>query len=302
MVGLLNGGSFTLGPGGGAVKPAHPANRRRAMLRNVFPLVRRGPPARIGGRLPIRISHMPLRRFGPVLMLLSLVACGGGDDAPPTLPPPSSAPPQSSQNPCVAALAQASAAGMTSTAPVAADVLDKGPRGLAADQRPVAELLWRSALAARATNRAAPAPDAVSQDIGDIAVIEDDGTLLLPRNSFDVRSTGLRFERNGSGGYDVTQTTAAFRTALGSRAHPLGRRLEEPDDPVCVPVLRPLVHFGVHQLRRQPDLRGGRRAVDDPRLRAAPRRAAAGGAVLRRSRIPRPAAGSSSTRRPTRSP
>ena len=57
----------------------------------------------------------------------------------------------------------------------------------------------------------------MSQDIGDIAVIEDDGTLLLPRNSFDVRSTGLRFERNGSGGYDVTQTTAAFRTALGSR-------------------------------------------------------------------------------------
>ena len=160
---------------------------------------------------------MPLRRFGPVLMLLSLVACGGGDDTPPTLPPPSSAPPQSSQNPCVAALAQASAAGMTSTAPVAADVLDKGPRGLAADQRPVAELLWRSALAARATNRAAPASDAVSQDVGDIAVIEDDGTLLLPRNSFDVRSTGLRFERNGSGGYDVTQTTAAFRTALGSR-------------------------------------------------------------------------------------
>src|SRR4029453_17542427 len=67
------------------------------------------------------------------------------------------------------------------------------------------------------TNRASPAPDAVSQDIGDIAVIEDDGTLLLPRNSFDVRNAGLRFERNGSGGYDVTQTTAAFRTALGRR-------------------------------------------------------------------------------------
>ena len=114
---------------------------------------------------------MPLRRFGPVLMLLSLVACGGGDDTPPTLPPPSSAPPQSSQNPCVAALAQASAEGVASTVPVAAAVLDKGPRGLAADQRPVAELLWRSALAARATNRAAPAPDAVSQDVGDIAVI-----------------------------------------------------------------------------------------------------------------------------------
>ena len=159
---------------------------------------------------------MPLRRFGPVLMLLSLVACGGGDETPPSLPPPSTPPPQSSQNPCVAALAQATADGEPFAASPTADVPDKGPLGLAADTRPVSELLWRSALAARATNRAAPAPDAVSQDVGDIAVIEDDGTLLLPRNSFDVRNTGLRFERNGSGGYDVTQTTATFRTALGS--------------------------------------------------------------------------------------
>ena len=98
-----------------------------------------------------------------------------------------------------------------------ADVIGKGRLGLAADKRHVADLLWRSALAARATNRAAPAPDAVSQDIGDIAVIEDDGTLLLARNSFDIRNAGLRFERNGSGGYDVTQTTASFRTALGRR-------------------------------------------------------------------------------------
>ena len=62
------------------------------------------------------------------------------------------------------------------------------------------------------------------------------------------------------------------------------RRLEERDHPVRLLLLRALVHLGVHQLGRQPDVRGGRRAVDDPRLRASPRRAAARGAVLRRSR------------------
>jgi hypothetical protein len=161
---------------------------------------------------------MPLRRFGPVLLLITLVACGGGDDSPPTLPGPSTPPGnQPSQNPCVAALAQAEADGARLAQALPVDVIGKGRLGLAADKRHVADLLWPSALSARAATRATPAPDAVSEDIGDIAVIEDDGTLLLSRNSFDIRNAGLRFERNGSGGFDVTQTTPAFRTALGRR-------------------------------------------------------------------------------------
>ncbi len=161
---------------------------------------------------------MPLRRFGPVLLLLTLVACGG-DDKPPTIPPPSNPPGngQNTQNPCVAALAQAATDAEPFAPAPTADITGKGRAGLAADKRHVADLLWRSAIGARAVNRAAPAPDAISQDIGDIAVIEDDGTLLLPRNGFDVRNIGLRFERNGSGGYDVTPTTAGFRTSLGRR-------------------------------------------------------------------------------------
>jgi hypothetical protein len=163
---------------------------------------------------------MPLRRFGPVLLLVSLVACGGGDDNPPSTPPPSNPPPgngQNTQNPCVAALAQADAASEPLPPALAADVLGKGPSGLAADKRHVADLLWGSALSARAATRAAPAPDALNQDIGELAVIEDDGTLLLARNTFDVRNVGLRFERNGSGGYDVTPTSATFRSSLGRR-------------------------------------------------------------------------------------
>jgi hypothetical protein len=163
---------------------------------------------------------MPLRRFGPVLLLITLVACGGGDDNPPSTPPPSNPPPgngQNTQNPCVAALAQAEPAREPGAGALVGDVLGKGPSGLAADKRHVADLLWNSALSARAATRATPAPDAVSQDIGEIAVIEDDGTLLLSRNTFDVRNVGLRFERNGSGGYDVTPTSATFRASLGRR-------------------------------------------------------------------------------------
>lgn len=166
---------------------------------------------------------MSLRAFGPVLMLVALTACGGNDDrptVPPTTPLPS--PPQSSVNPCVAALA-ADTGAIDATPAAAVDAVGKGRGGLAADKRDVIDLLWRSAIGARAANRATPAADAISQDIGDIAVIEDDGTLLLPRNAFDLRNAGLRFERNGSGGYDVSSTDAGFRS-------PIGRRITLADD------------------------------------------------------------------------
>ena len=166
---------------------------------------------------------MSLRAFGPVLMLVALTACGGNDDrpsVPPTTPLPD--PPQTTVNPCVAALA-ADAGALAATPPAAFDAVGKGAAGLAADKRDVIDLLWRSALGARAANRATPAADAISQDIGDLAVIEDDGTLLLPRNAFDLRNAGLRFERNSAGGFDVSSTDASFRS-------PIGRRVTLDDD------------------------------------------------------------------------
>ena len=41
--------------------------------------------------------------------------------------------------------------------------------------------------------------------------------LIAPANAFDLRGTGLRFARNGSGGYDVTRIDGTFRSALGTR-------------------------------------------------------------------------------------
>jgi hypothetical protein len=59
-----------------------------------------------------------------------------------------------------------------------------------------------------------PAP--VAEDIGEIAVIQDNGDLVLPLNPFDVRSTGLRFTRNGSS-YTLSTIDGTFRSALGTR-------------------------------------------------------------------------------------
>jgi hypothetical protein len=59
-----------------------------------------------------------------------------------------------------------------------------------------------------------PAP--VAEDIGDIAVLQDTGDLVLPLNPFDVRSTGLRFTRSGAT-YVLSKIDGTFRSNLGTR-------------------------------------------------------------------------------------
>ena len=54
-------------------------------------------------------------------------------------------------------------------------------------------------------------------DVGDIAVVQDEGDLILPPNTYDLRSLGLRFTRNSSGGYDVARIDGNFRATLGTR-------------------------------------------------------------------------------------
>ncbi len=61
---------------------------------------------------------------------------------------------------------------------------------------------------------AAPAP--IAQDVGEIAVLQDSGDLVLPQNVYDLRSVGIRFTRNG-GSYVVSKIDGTFRTALGNR-------------------------------------------------------------------------------------
>jgi len=59
-----------------------------------------------------------------------------------------------------------------------------------------------------------PAP--VAEDIGEIAVLQDTGDLVVPLNIYDVRSTGLRFTRNGSS-YTLSKIDGNFRSTLGNR-------------------------------------------------------------------------------------
>jgi len=56
-------------------------------------------------------------------------------------------------------------------------------------------------------------------DVGDVAIIEDDGTLILPpsaANPFDLEGLTLQFTRNTSGGYDIATIPFAFDTPFGT--------------------------------------------------------------------------------------
>jgi hypothetical protein len=54
-------------------------------------------------------------------------------------------------------------------------------------------------------------------DVGEIAVIQDEGDLVESPNTYDLRNVGLRFTRNNSGGYDVRKIDGTFRATLGTR-------------------------------------------------------------------------------------
>ena len=58
---------------------------------------------------------------------------------------------------------------------------------------------------------------AAAADIGDIAVLQDNGTLIISPNPFTLAGQGVRFQRNAAGGYDVSRTDGSFRPNLGAR-------------------------------------------------------------------------------------
>ena len=77
-------------------------------------------------------------------------------------------------------------------------VTDGNPRGRLFDA------LWlHRSRAGRIRRPLAATGDRNAIDIGEIAVIRDEGDLIVPANTFDLRAIGLRFTRNGAGGYDV---------------------------------------------------------------------------------------------------
>jgi hypothetical protein len=89
---------------------------------------------------------------------------------------------------------------------------DGNPRGRLYDA------LWLNrSRAGRIAPPTAQATGRDSIDIGEVAVVQDEGDLIESPNTYDLRNLGLRFTRNGSGGYDVRRIDGGLRTALGNR-------------------------------------------------------------------------------------
>jgi len=175
----------------------------------------------------------------PVALCLSLLlaACGGGGSGTNngTTPGGTTPPPTTTTDPCGAALLAdmpelaSTASAQPGGAPVAGKkaIVDGGPRGRlqealalhqwANERRHNAQI--RASVEATSRGEDQPAitsPAPVAEDVGEIAVIQDTGDLILPQNVFDVRSTGLRFTRSGSS-YTLSKIDGAFRSALGTR-------------------------------------------------------------------------------------
>ncbi len=154
-----------------------------------------------------------------VLLVPLLVTCGlfagacdkGGDDSggssQPTPPPP----PTTTQNPCPATSVAAQEDNTTHgqrPSKTAGRVVDGDPRGMLGD------ILWRHEAARERQIRTADDVSRATEDIGEIAVIQDEGDLIAPPNTFDLQGTGLRYAPRGSS-YDVTRTDASFRASIG---------------------------------------------------------------------------------------
>ena len=143
-----------------------------------------------------------------LLLPIAVSACSGGTDRP-SPSPPSPTP----QDPCAAARDEAFEA-------AAADRPAPKVRGVDRSSRwTVLDALWgHRSRADRPAGFATAGPLAASgTDVGDIAVLRDEGDLILAANAFDLKGVGLRFTRNGAGGYDVRVIDAAFRATLGTR-------------------------------------------------------------------------------------
>lgn len=175
----------------------------------------------------------------PVALGLSLLlaACGGGGGGANNggTPGGTTPPPTTTADPCGTALLAdmpelaSTASAQPGGTPVAGKkaIVDGGPRGRlqealalhqwANERRHNAQI--RASVEATSRGEDQPAitsPAPVAEDVGEIAVIQDTGDLILPQNVFDVRSTGLRFTRSGSS-YTLSKIDGAFRSALGTR-------------------------------------------------------------------------------------
>ena len=181
------------------------------------------------GDPPAGTDGLRRRALGMLVALALAAACGGGGGgsgggSTPPSPPPAAA------NPCAAALAADEgtdalvgmvAGGERQPVTNKKNLVDGDPRGRALEAMFIHQAAGRAGgtpgprSAASEDGRTARS-GSVAVDVGDVAVIEDQADIVLPANTFDLRSTGLRFTREGAG-YRVSRIDATFRSSLGTR-------------------------------------------------------------------------------------
>jgi hypothetical protein len=150
-----------------------------------------------------------------ILLLLACVACGGSKSSSSGSTPPPTPTPTPPANPC-AALAQAETEEEAATAEAQAYADAKRLPRVDSDPRwSVLNSLWQHAAAGRFALPLAES-GTHSQDVGNVAVIQDPGDIIVSANLFDLQNLNLKFTRNGSS-YDVTRTNTGFRSTLGDR-------------------------------------------------------------------------------------
>jgi hypothetical protein len=168
----------------------------------------------------IRWSDRQIRWNAFILasLLATLIACGGGNggggnnDGGNT-PPPGGG---TAQNPCATVSLEADVqepdtgrSGFTGAGP-RKNGPDPGGRWR------VLDAIWAHRAARLRGQSIVAAPPSHTVDVGDIAVLQDQGDLALTANRFDLQGSGLRFTRNAAGGYDVQRIDATFRQPLGN--------------------------------------------------------------------------------------
>ncbi|MEP6593321.1 MAG: hypothetical protein ABJC51_06490, partial [Acidobacteriota bacterium] len=148
-------------------------------------------------------------------LVLFTSACGGsGNGNGSGLPPPS---PPPAVNPCTTAGLEAEEQAPEAIADPARAIKRSSPDG--GSRWRALDALWahRQAQTRRTLDAQSPELTRPSADAGDIALIADEGELVLPPNTFDLQDVGLRFTPDAAGGYDVRRIETAFRPDLGAR-------------------------------------------------------------------------------------
>jgi hypothetical protein len=145
---------------------------------------------------------------------LLTASCGGDSNSTP--PPTTPAPAPAAGGSCSVPLTAAVTATPAHEKPVSTE--DRRMR-----RGRVYEELWKHEAAAggRRLTPSSIAPAATAEDIGQIAVVRDEGDVVVAANPYDLRSTAVAFGRNGAGGYDLRRSDRSFQSSVGEKI-PLG--------------------------------------------------------------------------------